>query len=561
MFWNRVAPFWHLLDTWGSTCNVSNGEEMSNNRRIEALEHGRSLLDEATENITFEEFDWAFEEVWAGVASILNAFHPHPAETLILAPKGEVPTPGSLFRILAALPRAPKNKRVVADLEKLRGEHSRLSAEAFGKRVEQIVFDAWLLHDECGQNLQLEDDRLDGRLIVPDPSPGRVGGRVIERRTALKLLLASSVMPAAACSKIEADSKPVAEASAAKVEKTRLEGAKAKRVSPIQGMNWPTSDPFLFCAYHQDDYPSGNENMGPAASLDGRHIGRDFEGKDNWRMYHGREVPGFPRHPHRGFETVTVVRSGMLDHADSLGATARYGAGDVQWLTAGGGIQHAEMFPLLRSDSPNPLELFQIWMNLPRSNKMVNAHFKMLWSEKIPRISVQDSKGRLSEITLAAGEFQGHRPPTPPPDSWASQPGADVAIYTVRMEAGAQVELPAVNPGTWRSLYVHRGVGAKVSGVAVSNLQRVEFEESGPISLEALGAETEILVLQGRPIGEPVAKRGPFVMNTHEEIQQAYRDYQQTQFGGWPWQGNGPVHQRNEGRFAIHPDGRREEPV
>jgi hypothetical protein len=89
----------------------------------------------------------------------------------------------------------------------------------------------------------------------------------------------------------------------------------------------------------------------------------------------------------------------------------------------------------------------------------------------------------------------------------------------------------------------------------------VEFEESGPISLEALGAETEILVLQGRPIGEPVAKRGPFVMNTHDEIQQAYRDYQQTQFGGWPWQGNGPVHQRTEGRFAIHPDGRREEPV
>ena len=100
------------------------------------------------------------------------------------------------------------------------------------------------------------------------------------------------------------------------------------------GMHWPTLDPFLFCAYHKDAYPRGNNNMGvPRDQLAGRDIGMDFSQKDGWSMYHGDEVPGFPRHPHRGFETVTLARQGFIDHSDSLGATARFGEGDVQWLS------------------------------------------------------------------------------------------------------------------------------------------------------------------------------------------------------------------------------------
>ena len=99
----------------------------------------------------------------------------------------------------------------------------------------------------------------------------------------------------------------------------------------------------------------------------------DFAGADGWRMYHGSIVPGFPQHPHRGFETVTFVRQGFIDHSDSLGATARFGRGDVQWLTAGEGIVHCEMFPLLDREGPNPCELFQIWLNLPAADKMVAA--------------------------------------------------------------------------------------------------------------------------------------------------------------------------------------------
>src|SRR4051812_43729531 len=106
------------------------------------------------------------------------------------------------------------------------------------------------------------------------------------------------------------------------------------KVRPL-GFPWEPVDPFLFCVYHKDAYPAGNDRMGPNASLDGRNLGNDFQGRDGWRMYHGHTIPGFPPHPHRGFETVTIVRTGLIDHADSLGAAARFGRGDVQWLTAG----------------------------------------------------------------------------------------------------------------------------------------------------------------------------------------------------------------------------------
>src|SRR5271167_4085520 len=112
------------------------------------------------------------------------------------------------------------------------------------------------------------------------------------------------------------------------------------------GFPWACLDPFLFCAWHNDRFPAGNAQLGPAVSLAGREMGHDFDFKDGWNMYHGQTVPGFPQHPHRGFETVTIVREGLIDHSDSLGATARFGQGDVQWLTAGKGIVHCEMFPL-----------------------------------------------------------------------------------------------------------------------------------------------------------------------------------------------------------------------
>src|SRR6478752_638326 len=173
-------------------------------------------------------------------------------------------------------------------------------------------------------------------------------------------------------------------------------------VKPL-GFPWETQDPFLFCAYHDDAYPKGNGKMGPAVPLAGRDIGQDFSRKDGWSMYHGDTVPGFPGHPHRGFETVTVVRKGLIDHSDSLGATARFGRGDTQWLTAGRGIVHSEMFPLVDAEGPNPLHLFQIWLNLPAADKLVDPYFTMLWAEDIPTLTHIDDAGRTTTVSIYAG--------------------------------------------------------------------------------------------------------------------------------------------------------------
>jgi hypothetical protein len=329
-----------------------------------------------------------------------------------------------------------------------------------------------------------------------------------------------------------------------------------RAVRPL-GFPWATSDPFLFCVHHDDRYPAGNERMGPAASLAGRDLGQDFEGKDGWRMYHGAVVPGFPQHPHRGFETVTIVRRGLIDHSDSLGATARFGGGDVQWLTAGKGIVHSEMFPLLDRQGDNPLELFQIWLNLPSADKLVEPHFSMLWSQDMPAHVATDAAGKRTMVTIVAGKLAGvPAPPPPPPKSWAARPDTDVAIWTIKMDPGAHWSLPAAVRGSNRTLYFFRGDTLRIGERTIPPYHGVELRGDADLVLDNGGDETELLLLQGRPIGEPVAQHGPFVMNSRAEIQQAFVDYQRTQFGGWPWPSDDPVHPRSEGRFAIHADGR-----
>ena len=325
------------------------------------------------------------------------------------------------------------------------------------------------------------------------------------------------------------------------------------------GMPWQTTDPFLFCVHHRDRYPAANEYLGPDAPLGARDLGMDFSGADGWSMYHGSVVPGFPQHPHRGFETVTFVRQGLVDHSDSLGATARFGRGDVQWLTAGSGIVHCEMFPLLDRAGPNTTELFQIWLNLPAADKMVDPYFTMQWGEDIPRVDLVDELGRRGEVTVIAGSIDGRRPLASPPDSYASGPGADVAIWHVALESLARwTAAPAASPETVRTLYVFEG-SLTVGDHTVEASTGVVVRTDEPVTLAAGSAGAEVLVLQGRPIGEPVAQYGPFVMNDRAGIDQALADYQATGFGGWPWATDDPVHPREVGRFARHADGRLEE--
>jgi redox-sensitive bicupin YhaK (pirin superfamily) len=325
-------------------------------------------------------------------------------------------------------------------------------------------------------------------------------------------------------------------------------------VKPM-GFAWDTLDPFLFCVHHEDKFPKGNEEMGPAVSLKGRSLGDDFIIKDGWRMYHGKKVPGFPGHPHRGFETITVVRDGLVDHADSLGASGRYGEGDVQWMTAGKGVQHSEMFPLLKKDEENPMELFQIWLNLPKKNKMVEPHFKMLWGSKIPKLNHTDSGGKTTEVEVIAGKLHEHIAPAPPPDSWAADAANEVAIFNMKLESGATFSLPKAGKGINRCLYFYLGNQITLAGKLIEKYHAVVVNAAVDLSITNGDSAARILVLQGRPISETVIQYGPFVMNTKEEIQQAFEDYHATKFGGWPWSRYDQVHDRAEGRFARHADG------
>lgn len=325
-------------------------------------------------------------------------------------------------------------------------------------------------------------------------------------------------------------------------------------IKPL-GFTWETCDPFLFCVHHLDRYPKGNDQMGPAASLEGRYLGQDFTTKDGWRMYHGEVIPGFPAHPHRGFETVTVVLNGFVDHSDSHGAAGRYGNGDVQWMTAGSGLQHAEMFPLLNKDKPNPLELFQIWLNLPRSGKFARPYYKMLWSEDIPVHTGKDQKGRSTSITVIAGKIGDISAPPPAPDSWAADPENEVGIWLIKIEAGGSWTIPTASFEVNRSLYFYRGLEINIAGIAVKNYTSVALLSDQPVIIQNGTEDAYLLLLQGRPINEPVVQHGPFVMNTADEIHQAFSDYRKTQFGGWPWTRHDNVHDRTMGRFARYSDG------
>ncbi len=327
-------------------------------------------------------------------------------------------------------------------------------------------------------------------------------------------------------------------------------------VRPLGPPPWPTLDPFLFCVHHNDGYPKGNDDMGPAAPLTGRDLGMDFARKDGWSMYHGLTIPGFPAHPHRGFETVTLVRQGYIDHSDSLGATARFGQGDCQWMTAGKGIVHAEMFPLRERETDNPLELFQIWLNLPAADKMVDPYFTMMWSEDIPDLSFLDDQGRATEVAVVAGRLEHATAPAPPPNSWASRAEADLAILTLKLDPGAHFSLPAAQPGTNRTLYFFVGDRVTIGGRTLDQPSLVAVQPDVELAIVGGTQAVELLVLQGRPIGEPVARHGPFVMNTQDEIRQAFHDYRATRFGGWPWPSDAPVHDRAQGRFARHADGK-----
>mmetsp|Transcript_27563 Transcript_27563/g.64695 ORF Transcript_27563/g.64695 Transcript_27563/m.64695 type:complete len:359 (+) Transcript_27563:127-1203(+) len=317
----------------------------------------------------------------------------------------------------------------------------------------------------------------------------------------------------------------------------------------------PTMDPFLFAVYHVDAYPA-DPSGGRMEFLDPGD-GHDFDPSAPYRMYHGDHIPGFPQHPHRGFETITATVRGLVDHADSTGNAGRYGEGDLQWMTAGKGIVHGEMFPLVNSDKPNHLQFFQIWLNLPKAKKMVDPSFAMFWADDVPKWKSSDG---LVTVTIFAGNYfleKETKQNSPPPDSLAANPDNDVAVLRIVLKSGGKMVLPRANKGEEgvnRTMYLLDGLhGVRVDGNVVKQKVCITLDATKDVTIE-LPREaqdvTEFLVLQGKPIDEPVVQHGPFVMNTHREIQQAFSDYQRTQFGGWPWHRDDVIFPSNKRRFA-----------
>jgi redox-sensitive bicupin YhaK (pirin superfamily) len=217
------------------------------------------------------------------------------------------------------------------------------------------------------------------------------------------------------------------------------------------------------------------------------------------------------------------------------------------------------MFPLVHKDTPNPTELFQIWINLAADKKMCKPHFVMNWAEDQPTASFGADKAQ-THLRVVGGELAGLKAPPPPPESWAATPANEVVIATLRMDPGAQWTMPKASAGIGRTLYFFAGDALKVAGVPQNQHAALTVQPDVDLPLEAGANGAEILLLQGKPINEPVVQHGPFVLNTERQLSDAFRDYQRTEFGGWTFETDFPTHPREAKRFAEMPDGTIERP-
>jgi len=230
-------------------------------------------------------------------------------------------------------------------------------------------------------------------------------------------------------------------------------------------------------------------------------------------------VRGVGEHPHRGFETVTIVYQGELEHRDSGGNSGKIGPGDVQWMTAASGVVHEEYHSLEFARNGGTLEMVQLWVNLPAAEKMSPPRYQEILNRTIPIVAVGDGGGAVRVI---AGKFGGTTGP--------ARTVTPIDLWDVRLKAGGTVDLPVADGRT--SLLVVQKGKVRVNGTQdASGVELVVFERSGSgVTVEAVEDAT-VLVLSGEPIDEPVVGQGPFVMNSREEIRQAMIDYQSGRMG------------------------------
>jgi redox-sensitive bicupin YhaK (pirin superfamily) len=228
---------------------------------------------------------------------------------------------------------------------------------------------------------------------------------------------------------------------------------------------------------------------------------------------------GVGQHPHRGFETVTIVYQGELEHRDSTGAGGLIGPGDVQWMTAGGGILHEEFHSRAFTARGGTIEMVQLWVNLPAKDKMTEAHYQTLLDAQIPSVALPGGAGRVRVI---AGAFDGQRGP--------ARTFTPMDVWDIRLGQGGAARFDA-QPGHTLALVVLHGTVQVNGDTTAREGQLVHLERAGSgVAIEANG-DASVLWLSGEPIEEPIVGYGPFVMNSPAEIQQAMADFNAGRFG------------------------------
>jgi len=228
---------------------------------------------------------------------------------------------------------------------------------------------------------------------------------------------------------------------------------------------------------------------------------------------------GVGEHPHRGFETVTVVYQGELEHRDSGGNHGTIGVGDVQWMTAASGVVHEEFHSTAFTRNGGTLEMVQLWVNLPAADKLSPPRYQGILADQIPSVRLPGDAG---SVRVIAGEFQGTKGP--------ARTFTPVHLWDVRLNAGGRAEL-AVPENYTTALVVQRGAATLNGSEVVNPAEFALFDRAGDRFTVECREDTTALLLCGEPIDEPVVGQGPFVMNTREEISQAIRDYQSGKMG------------------------------
>ncbi len=228
---------------------------------------------------------------------------------------------------------------------------------------------------------------------------------------------------------------------------------------------------------------------------------------------------GVGAHPHRGFETVTIVYQGEVEHRDSTGQGGVIGPGDVQWMTAGAGIVHEEFHSSAFAATGGALEMVQLWVNLPARDKMTAPGYQAIVDREIPVVALPDSAGTVRVI---AGDYAGQRGP--------ARTFSPINVWDLRIKAGARVSLP-VPEGHGAQLVVLHGTVQVNDRDILRDAQWSALDRAGDEVVVEANNDATVLLLSGEPLDEPIAAYGPFVMNTQAQLAEAFEDYNSGRFG------------------------------